>query len=82
MGGLYGVTIGGFFGGESMFNRRTDASKAAVMHLVDRLRACGFILCDAQVPTPHLHRLGAVDIPRADYLERLQRALDVEATLT
>ncbi len=82
VGGLYGVTLGGFFGGESMFNRRTDASKAAVMFLVERLRACGFVLCDAQVPTPHLHRLGAVDIPRTEYLERLKRALDVEATLS
>jgi leucyl/phenylalanyl-tRNA---protein transferase len=81
IGGLYGVTLGGFFGGESMFNRRTDASKAAVMHLVDRLRAGGFVLCDGQVPTPHLHRLGAVDIPRKDYLERLARALAVDATL-
>jgi leucyl/phenylalanyl-tRNA--protein transferase len=82
VGGLYGVTLGGFFGGESMFNRRTDASKAAVMHLVDRLRACGFLLCDGQVPTPHLHRLGAVDIPRKEYLAQLERALAVDATLT
>lgn len=81
VGGLYGVTLGGFFGGESMFNRRTDASKAAVMHLVERLRAGGFVLCDAQVPTPHLRRLGAVDIPRDEYLRRLQRALTVEARL-
>jgi leucyl/phenylalanyl-tRNA---protein transferase len=63
-----------------MFNRRTDASKAAVMHLVDVLRAGRFLLCDAQVPTPHLQRLGAVDISRADYLERLARALEVDAT--
>lgn len=82
VGGLYGVTLGGFFGGESMFNRRTDASKAAVMHLVERLRACGFVLCDAQVPTPHLARIGAITIPRADYLARLERALAVTATLT
>jgi len=82
VGGLYGVTLGGFFGGESMFNRRTDASKAAVMHLVERLRACGFVLCDAQVPTPHLARVGAIDISKADYLTRLEKALHVEATLT
>ncbi len=82
VGGLYGVTLGGFFGGESMFNRRTDASKAAVMYMVERLRACGFVLCDAQVPTPHLHRLGAIDVPRKEYLRRLERALTVEATLT
>ena len=63
VGGLYGVTLGGFFGGESMFHRRTDASKAAVGHLVERLRAGGFSLLDAQVPTPHLARLGAVCDP-------------------
>ncbi len=82
VGGLYGVTLGAFFGGESMFNRRTDASKAAVMFLVERLRACNFLLCDAQVPTPHLERLGAVTIAREDYLARLGRALAVEAKLT
>src|SRR5206468_11135223 len=82
IGGLYGVTLGGFFGGESMFNRRPDASKAAVMHLVERLRAGGFVLCDAQVPTPHLQRLGAVDISRKDYLVRLKAALEVDARLT
>ena len=80
VGGLYGVTLGGFFGGESMFNRRTDASKAAVMHLIERLRASGFVLCDAQVPTPHLERLGAVELPRQEYLARLKQALKVEAT--
>lgn len=80
VGGLYGVTLGGFFGGESMFNRRSDGSKAAVMHLIERLRACGFVLCDAQVPTPHLRRLGAVEIPRKEYLARLARALELDAT--
>jgi leucyl/phenylalanyl-tRNA--protein transferase len=75
IGGLYGVTLGGFFGGESMFHRRTDASKAAVAHLVERLRAGGFTLLDAQVPTPHLERLGALSISRDDYLERLRAAL-------
>ena len=79
VGGLYGVAIGGFFGGESMFRRRTDASKAAVGHLVERLRAGGFSLLDAQVPTPHLARLGAISIPRADYLARLRAALDAPA---
>jgi leucyl/phenylalanyl-tRNA---protein transferase len=82
VGGLYGVTLGGFFGGESMFNRRTDASKAAVMHLIERLRASGFVLCDAQVPTPHLSRLGAVELPRQEYLAKLKQALKVEATFT
>jgi leucyl/phenylalanyl-tRNA--protein transferase len=80
-GGLYGVALGGFFGGESMFHRRTDASKAAVAYLVERLRAGGFTLLDAQVPTPHLERLGAVNIPRADYLNRLRRALGRSARL-
>jgi len=79
VGGLYGVTLGGFFGGESMFNRRPDASKAAVMHMMERLRAGGFVLCDAQVPTPHLTRLGTIEVPRKQYLERLARALKVEA---
>jgi leucyl/phenylalanyl-tRNA--protein transferase len=77
VGGLYGVAIGGFFGGESMFHRRTDASKAAVAALVDHLRARGFTLLDAQVPTPHLGRLGAVEVPRSEYLRRLQRALEL-----
>lgn len=82
VGGLYGVTLGGFFGGESMFHRRTDASKAAVAYLVERLRAGGFSLLDAQVQTPHLERLGAITIPRADYLARLRAALAQSATLT
>jgi leucyl/phenylalanyl-tRNA---protein transferase len=82
VGGLYGVTLGGFFGGESMFHRRTDASKAAVAYLVERLRACGFSLLDAQVPTSHLERLGAITIPRAVYLARLQAALAQRAQLT
>jgi leucyl/phenylalanyl-tRNA--protein transferase len=75
VGGLYGVTLGGFFGGESMFHRRTDASKAAVGYLVERLRAGGFSLLDAQVQTPHLERLGATTIPRDEYLRRLRAAL-------
>jgi leucyl/phenylalanyl-tRNA--protein transferase len=79
VGGLYGVTVGGFFGGESMFHRRTDASKAAVAHLVERMRACGFQLLDAQVPTPHLERLGATFISRREYLRRLERAIAIDA---
>lgn len=81
VGGIYGVTIGGFFGGESMFRRRTDASKAAIAYLIERLRACGFALFDAQVPNPHLARIGAVAVPRAEYLERLGRALAIDARL-
>jgi leucyl/phenylalanyl-tRNA---protein transferase len=80
VGGLYGVTFGAFFGGESMFHRRTDASKAAVAHLVDHLRARGFTLLDAQVPNPHLASIGAVEIPRRLYLERLRAALAIPAT--
>ena len=82
IGGLYGVALGGFFGGESMFHRRTDASKAAVGHLIARLRERGFSLLDAQVPTPHLERLGAIAIPRADYLARLKRALRQPAKMS
>jgi leucyl/phenylalanyl-tRNA---protein transferase len=81
VGGLYGVALGGFFGGESMFHRRTDASKAAVAYLVERLRAGGFTLLDAQVQTPHLERMGALTIARADYLRRLRAALARPATL-
>jgi leucyl/phenylalanyl-tRNA--protein transferase len=58
-----------------MFRRRTDASKAAVAFLAEHLRARGFHLLDAQVPTPHLLSLGASTIPRADYLRRLKQAL-------
>jgi len=82
VGGIYGVALGGFFGGESMFHRATDASKAAVHFLVERLRACGFTLFDAQVMNPHLERLGAVDIPRREYLARLREALPREAALS
>ena len=82
VGGLYGVALGGFFGGESMFHRRTDASKAAVAYLIERLRAGGFSLLDAQVPTPHLDRLGAVAIPRSEYMARLKAALSRRAKLT
>jgi leucyl/phenylalanyl-tRNA--protein transferase len=81
VGGLYGVTLGGFFGGESMFHRKTDASKAAVAHLVERLNRGGFLLLDAQVPTPHLERLGASLLPRHEYLRRLRTAIEVPARL-
>ncbi len=80
VGGLYGVAIGGFFGGESMFHRRKDASKAALGHLVERLRAGGFRLLDAQVPNPHLLSMGATEISRGDYLRRLKVALATSAT--
>ncbi len=79
-GGLYGVAFGGFFGGESMFHRRSDASKAALAHLVQHLRARGFVLLDAQVMNPHLRSLGARDIPRLEFLRRLHKALAVDVT--
>lgn len=74
-GGLYGISIGGFFAGESMFHRRTDASKVALVALVDELNAGGASLLDVQWLTPHLETLGAVEIPRAHYLRRLDSAL-------
>ena len=78
-GGLYGVTLAGAFFGESMFHRRRDASKVALVHLVERLRAGGFVLLDTQLTTPHLTRFGVVEIPRAAYERRLAAALRVEA---
>ena len=68
VGGLYGLSLGGAFFGESMFHRETDASKAAFATLVFRLAAEGFTLVDCQATTPHLLRLGAVEIPRTEYL--------------
>ncbi|MDQ1375562.1 MAG: leucyl/phenylalanyl-tRNA---protein transferase [Actinomycetota bacterium] len=77
VGGLYGVAIGGLFAGESMFHRRTDASKAALVALVERMRSRGMPLLDVQWCTPHLESLGAVDIPRAEYLELLAGAISL-----
>ena len=75
VGGLYGVAIGGLFAGESMFHRETDASKVALVTLVDLLREGGASLLDVQWSTPHLARLGVVEVPRREYLERLADAL-------
>ncbi len=75
-GGLYGVAVGGLFAGESMFHRQTDASKVALVALVERLRRGGARLLDVQWVTPHLASLGAVAIPRAEYHRRLAEALD------
>jgi leucyl/phenylalanyl-tRNA--protein transferase len=75
VGGVYGVAVGRAFAAESMFHRRTDASKVALVHLVRRLAAKGYTLLDVQFKTPHLERLGAVEIPRAEYLRRLAEAL-------
>jgi leucyl/phenylalanyl-tRNA--protein transferase len=74
VGGLYGLAIGAAFFGESMFHRRTDASKMAMAHLVDRLNAGGFQLLDTQFITDHLASLGGIEITRADYEDRLARA--------
>lgn len=78
-GGMFGLTLGGAFFGESMFSRKRDASKIAMAYLVDRLRQGGFRLFDTQFLTEHLQSLGAVEIPRADYHKRLERALDRQA---
>ena len=75
VGGLYGLAIGGAFFGESMFHRRTNASKMAMAHLVERLRIGGYVLLDTQFLTDHLASLGGIEIPREDYEERLAAAL-------
>jgi leucyl/phenylalanyl-tRNA---protein transferase len=82
VGGLYGVTIGAAFFGESMFSRRTDASKVALAWLVHRLRAGGFCLLDSQFITPHLASMGAIEISRNDYHKRLDFALSQNACFT
>ena len=74
-GGVYGVAVGGLFAGESMFTRIRDGSKAALVHLVQRLRERGFRLFDVQYLNDHTARLGAVEIPRREYLARLRTAL-------
>lgn len=78
-GGVYGIALGGAFFAESMFSRRTDASKVALAYLVDRLRRGGFGLCDTQFLTPHLASLGGIEIDRAAYRARLTRALGLRA---
>jgi leucyl/phenylalanyl-tRNA--protein transferase len=74
-GGLYGVSLGAAFFGESMFHYKRDASKVALVHLVDRLRERKFELLDTQATTQHLRRFGCIDIPANEYMSRLQRAL-------
>jgi leucyl/phenylalanyl-tRNA--protein transferase len=78
-GGLYGVALGAAFFGESMFSRVTDASKAALVHLVARLKTGGFELLDTQFTTEHLERFGAVTIARGAYKQRLSEALEKQA---
>jgi leucyl/phenylalanyl-tRNA--protein transferase len=79
VGGVYGVTIGAAFFGESMFSRRPDASKIALAYLVDRLRLAGFRLFDTQFLTPHLASLGAIEVSRAAYHRMLEAAIERHA---
>lgn len=74
-GGLYGVTVGGLFAGESMFTRVRDASKVALVFTVERLRERGFQVFDIQLLNPHTAQFGAIEIPRREYLNRLKKAL-------
>jgi leucyl/phenylalanyl-tRNA--protein transferase len=80
-GGLYGIAIGSFFAGESMFHHRRDASKAALVALVRVLEQCSAPLLDVQWATPHLESLGVTEVPRDDYLDALQRAVLAPAAL-
>ncbi len=75
VGGVYGVSVGGFFAGESMFHRADDASKVALVHLDRHLASRGFTLLDCQMVTSVTRSLGAMEIPRTDYLDRLARAV-------
>jgi len=75
VGGIYGVTVGGLFAGESMFHRASNASKVAVFHLIEHLRRQGFALFDIQMLTPITAQLGGIAIPREEYLGRLAQAV-------
>ncbi len=79
-GGVYGVTVGGVFAGESMFTRRRDGSKVALVHLVEHLRQRGYVLFDVQYVNDHTESMGAIEIPRREYLARLREALRLEVT--
>ncbi len=76
VGGLYGVSLGAAFFGESMFSRRTNASKICLVHLVERLRAGGFVLLDTQFTTDHLKTFGAIDVPKLEYAKMLDLAVN------
>lgn len=78
VGGLYGLALGGLFCGESMFSTKTDASKIALVHLCARLHHAGFTVLDSQFTTPHLEQFGAYEIPRDEYLKRIQDAQNIE----
>jgi leucyl/phenylalanyl-tRNA---protein transferase len=77
VGGVYGVSIGGLFAGESMFSRARDASKVALVTLVEVLKRNGFVLFDVQFTNPHLKQFGVVEIPRKHYKLRLEAALEL-----
>ncbi len=79
-GGLYGVSLGGAFFGESMFSRETDASKICLVYLVERLREKGFVLLDTQFITEHLKTFGAIELPKAQYERILAEAIEVDAS--
>ena len=79
VGGLYGVSVCGLFAGESMFSRERDASKVALVHLVERLKAGGYSLLDTQFNTPHLAQFGVIEIPRWQYKLHLEEALRISA---
>jgi leucyl/phenylalanyl-tRNA--protein transferase len=79
VGGLYGVSLGAAFFGESMFSVHKDASKVALVYLIARLRAGGYTLLDTQFVTTHLQRFGALEISRAEYLKRLKLAVATDA---
>lgn len=79
VGGLYGVSLGAAFFGESMFSRTTDASKVALVHLVARLNRGGYLLLDTQFVTDHLSQFGAIEIPRDDYKARLATAIETRS---
>jgi leucyl/phenylalanyl-tRNA---protein transferase len=81
-GGLYGLAIGGLFAAESMFHRASDASKVAVVALVQQCRAAGMDLLDVQMPSPHLASMGAVTMPRKEYLRRVTEVIDHAVNFT
>ncbi|MEM7576270.1 MAG: leucyl/phenylalanyl-tRNA--protein transferase [Planctomycetota bacterium] len=80
VGGLYGVSLGGAFFGESMFSREKDASQACLVKLVEHLRRRGYALLDTQFVNPHLEQFGIQTVPRVEYLRRLAEAIDLPVT--
>lgn len=78
VGGVYGIALGGCFCAESMFHRRTNASKVALWAMVEKCRELGFTIFDAQIMNPHLESLGAFEVPHREYLPMLEKALKVE----